>query len=156
MAEVEAMAKQLLVLDEVMAVLETHGVGAGLRTRIREQMVSMLRHKARGQVPDGVDVDEPEDGADHVTVSSGYGHRSKRGFVELAINRTLTQMDVLTARAIGLQMIQASEAAIADETVMALMREHVGINDAEQLGHILLDLREIRQGTREALKQGGH
>lgn len=133
--------KQLLVLDEALVMLEVVGVSSALREKFRAQAVASLKFKARGHV-------EAADGSDAVTVSSGFGQKSQRGFVELTINEAMTQMDPAKAREIGLMLLQGAEAAVSDEIFMSLMRDRVGITDAERLGRILLDLRELRHGTR--------
>lgn len=135
------MAKTLLVLEEAVALLRTVGGNDTLVNKFEAQARFALQHKARGRAPDDSDTD-------HVSVSAGYGAKSQRGFVELVVNDVLTQMDAAKAREIGLMLIQASEAAISDEIVMKLLREKVGLTDANGLGAILVDLREIRQGTR--------
>lgn len=133
------MAKTLLVLDEALAILQVVGASTAVRDKFREQAAFALSHKARRDVPD--------DGTDAITVSAGYGQQSQRGFVELTINETLTQMDTAKAREVGLMLIQSSEAAISDEIVMTLFREKLGL-DSVGRSNILLALREIRQGTR--------
>lgn len=135
------MAKALLVLDEVLAMLKVVGASTAVQEKFRAQAELTLRHKARRDVPD--------DTTDHITVSSGYGAASKKGYVELTVNDTLTQMDPAKAREVGVMLIQSSEAAIADEIFVTLMRTRVGIDDPQRLGAMLMDLREIRQGTRD-------
>lgn len=137
------MAKTLLVLEEVLAALEVVGVSRPLRDKFHEQATAMLQHKARGQAPD--------DGTDTVTVNSGYGTITRRGFVELTVNDQLTQMDVPKAREIGLMLIQAAEAATSDEVFMKLLHERVGIDDPQRLGAMLMDLRELRQGSKDVV-----
>jgi hypothetical protein len=136
------MARTLLVLDEVLAMLQVIGVSEKLRDKFREQALGALKHKGRVDAPGG---------SDSVTVSSGFGHSSRRGFVELTINETLTQMDAAKAREIGLMLLQGSEAAISDEITIKLL-EKVGIDDAHRQGTILLDLRELRQGSRDVVR----
>jgi hypothetical protein len=130
--------KTLLVLDEVVAMLRVVGASDALVERFRVQATTALQHKARGRVPD----DTPED---HVTVNSGLGKAGAH--VELTINDQLTQMDPKKAREIGLMLLEGAEAATSD-AVFVLLLQRIGITDAERLGAILLDLRELRQGTR--------
>ena len=132
--------KALLVLDEVLAMLDVVGVPPKLREKFKVQAEQVLARKVRRSTPD--------DGTDAVTVGSGYGTVSQRGFVELVINETSTQMTTTKAREIGLMLIEAAEAGVSDEIVMTLLRERVGITDVERQGRILIDLREIRQGAR--------
>lgn len=128
------MARQLLVLEEVLAMLQVVGIPAGGIAKFKQQAELVLGKKPRKDL-------------DNVTVSSGFGQASQRGFVELTIDRTLTQMDAKKAREIGLMLLEAAEAATSDEIFLQLLT-HVGIDDAERRGRILLDLRELRQGTR--------
>jgi hypothetical protein len=58
------------------------------------------------------------------------------------------QMTPKKAKEIADMLLTAAEAAISDEIVMKLLRK-VGITDPTRLGTILLDLRELRQGTRD-------
>lgn len=136
------MARTLLVLDEVLAMLQVVGVSPKLRDVFREQALGALRHKGRVDAPGGTD---------SVTVSSGFGQKSRRGFVELTINDTLTQMDAAKAREIGLMLLEGSEAAISDEITVKLL-EGIGIDDPQKQGAILLDLRELRQGSRDIVR----
>jgi hypothetical protein len=48
-------------------------------------------------------------------------------------------------------LLQGSEAAISDEITIKLL-EKVGIDDAHRQGTILLDLRELRQGSRDVVR----
>jgi len=59
-------------------------------------------------------------------------------------------MDVKSALKVGLDILAATEAAISDAAVVQLLVEKLGI-DRTRAGMVLLDLREIRQGSREAV-----
>lgn len=128
------MARHLLVLEEVIAILNAVGASNALIEKFRSQAEAVISHKPRTEF-------------DNVTVSSGYGQASQRGFVELTINDTLTQMEVAKATEIGLMMLAAAEAAISDESVVKLLAT-LGITDPRAAGTILVDLRELRQGSR--------
>ena len=92
----------------------------------------------------------PQQSVDNVAVSSSYGEITRRGAVELTVNETRTQMDTAKARQIGLMLLQAAEAAESDEIFIRFLEQKFRIPDDLQLrGAILLDLREIRQGSRE-------
>lgn len=132
------MAKTLLVLDEVLAILQVVGASYALRQKFRQQAEHALQHKARAQTPDG---------SDAVTVSSGFGQASQRGFVELTLNDQLSQMPPEKAREIGLMLLQAAEAAVSDQLTVMLLKD-VGLESPDAHGRILLKLRELRQGTR--------
>lgn len=130
------MSKQLLVLEEVIAMLET--------TKASKQTIENFRRQA-----EGVLATRPTRGHDEVTVSSGYGRTSQRGFVELTIDEVRTQMDPKKAREIGLMLIEAAEAATSDEIFVKLLTEKIGLElDDHGRGGFLLELRELRQGTR--------
>jgi hypothetical protein len=134
------MSRSLLVLEEVIAMLQTVGATSRVVERFREQAELALRGKGRANAPD--------DGTDAITVSSGFGQKSQQGFVELTLNEQLTQMDVAKAREVGLMLLQAAEAATSDAMFIALLGQ-MGVTDAEVRGRILLELRAIRQGTRD-------
>ena len=44
-------------------------------------------------------------------------------------------------------LMESAEAAICDQIVIMLLKR-IGIDDADAHGRVLIDLREIRQGTR--------
>lgn len=128
------MARPMLVLEEVIGMLETVGAPAALIEKFREQAEFVLNHK-------------PQQENDHVAISSGFGQKSQRGFVTLAVSGVATQMDTQKAQEIGLMLLQAAEAAQSDEVFLLMLKE-LGIEAAQAQGHLLLKLREIRQGTR--------
>jgi len=129
------MAKQLLVLEEVIAMLKTISAPNRVIDDFRKRAEFVLHLK-------------PAVERDEIQVSSGFGAASRQGLVELTLNDQRTQMDVRKAREIGLMLIEAAEAATSDEIVMRLLTDKVGLA-AEQVAHVLIDLREIRQGTRD-------
>lgn len=87
----------------------------------------------------------------HIEVGSIFGHATQRGMVDLKIDGLrAAQLDPKKAQEIGLWLIQCAEAAIADEAHMRLMQDKVGLS-SESAAQTLLDLREIRQGTRSAV-----
>jgi hypothetical protein len=129
------MAKQLLVLEEVLAMMQVVDISPAKITAFKRQAESVLTRR-------------DTKGHDTVTVTSGFGAVSHKGFIELTIDETRTQMDVKKAVEIAVMMIEAASAATSDTALVLLLRERLGITDTEQIGRILLDLREIRQGTR--------
>lgn len=128
------MARKVLALEEVLAMLKVVGSPNRVIEAFRIQAESVLGKK-------------PEKGDDAVTVSSGFGQTSRVGFVELTLNETRSQMDAKKAREIGLMLIEAAEAAASDEIFVKLL-ERIGLESVETHGRILLELRELRQGTR--------
>jgi hypothetical protein len=132
------LARTLMVLDEVLAMLRTVGASSALIEKFRAQAEMVLQHKARSQAPDGTDA---------VTVSSGFGQATQRGFVELTLNDQLSQMPPEKAREVGLMLLQGAEAAVSDQLTVMLLKD-VGLENPETHGQILMRLRELRQGTR--------
>lgn len=129
------MARQLFVLEEIIAMLETIGAAKGTIANFRKQAEFVASKRPKTEVDD-------------VTVSSGFGQKTQRGFVEFTLNDQLSQLEPKKAREIGLMLIEAAEAATSDEMFMTLL-DRMGIDkDAPGYGSILLELREIRQGTR--------
>lgn len=128
------MARQVLVLEEILAMLKVIGAPNRVVDAFRDQAERVLEKK-------------PEKNLDAVSVSSGFGQTSRVGFVELTLNETRSQMDAKKAREIGLMLIEAAEAAASDEIFVKLL-ERIGVESVEQHGRILLELRELRQGTR--------
>ena len=130
------MSQKLLVLDEVIAMMSVVGIAPDARDRFRKQAESVLDAR-------------PTKGVDEVTVSSGFGVKSQRGTVDLTINDERTQMDARKAREVGLMLIEAGEAAASDEMFMRLLDKIGASKDPETRGRFLLELREIRQGTKD-------
>jgi hypothetical protein len=128
------MARPILVLDEVFAILETLKASPRLIEDFRLTAERILTMRPR------VDV------GDAITVASGFGHTSQRGNVELTVNDQVVQMDVKKAREVGLMLLEAAEAATSDEILSTLLAR-LGLGP-EARGRALMDLREIRQGTR--------
>jgi len=134
------MARPVFVLEEVIAMLQTTSAPKRVVEAFRQHAEAVAAHR-----PSTVEYDD-------VQVASGYGSRTKRGFVELTINDQRTQMDVKKAREIGLMLLESAEAATSDEMLMTLLRDKVGMSeDGEAMQRILLDLREIRQGSRKTV-----
>jgi hypothetical protein len=128
------MARQLLVLEEVLAMMRVVGIPPALVEKFERQAEMVLEKKPRKEL-------------DNIAVASVFGTTSQRGGVELTIDTTLTQMDTKKAREVGLMLLEAAEAATSDEIFLTLLAR-LGIDGKQQQGRILLDLREIRQGTR--------
>jgi len=128
------LARKVLVFEEVIAILKAISAPSRIIERFSAQADTIAGLK-------------PEKAVDEVTVASGFGQKSRVGFVEFTVNDTRTQMDAKKAREIGLMLIEAAEAAASDEIFVKLL-ERLGIDNPEAHGRILVDLREIRQGTR--------
>lgn len=128
------MAHKVLVIEEVIGMLKAISAPTRIIDQFKKQAEMVLGKKQ-------------EKGNDNVTVASGFGMTSRQGFVELTLNDQRSQMDTKKAREIGLMLIEAAEAAASDEIFIHLL-ERIGIENPDAHGRILLDLREIRQGTR--------
>jgi phage tail sheath gpL-like len=85
-----------------------------------------------------------------IECGSIYGMKSQRGLVELLVGPTRVQMTVEKAKTVHAMLGTAIEAAISDEIFVRFMVERVGM-DRERAAAALLDLRELRQGSREVL-----
>jgi hypothetical protein len=140
------MAKQLLVLEEVEAILRANSTPNRVIEAFRTQATKILA--MRNERETEATTDEEPDRVDRITVSSSYGHRTQKGYVEFTLNELRTQMEPKKAREVGLMLLEAAEAATSDEIFVTLLKEKVGI-DTERAGMVLIDLRELRQGTRE-------
>jgi hypothetical protein len=86
----------------------------------------------------------------HIEIASILSSRTKQGLVELAINDTKTQMTIDKAREVCQMLHQAIEAAITDTLIYQFVTERVGI-DQERAAQILLDFRELRQGSKSVV-----
>lgn len=129
------MAHRVLVLEEVLAMLQVVGASPKLQEAFRKQAEAVLGQRN-------------ERGDDRMTVSSSFGSTSHRGGVEFTLNDMRTQMDAKKAREVGLWLLEAAEAAMSDEMFVKLL-ERVGAGDPDTRGRLLMELREIRQGTRD-------
>jgi hypothetical protein len=134
------MATHLLALPEILAMLEVVGVPAKHVEAFRSQAQQVLDLRA-----------PLTRGDEYFEVASGYSHAKNTGHVKFKTGTLEHQFDPKKAKQIGHWLVEAAEAAIADQVAMTLLREKVGITDATRLGAILLDLREIRQGTRDVV-----
>ena len=128
------MARKVLEFEEVGAILKAISAPNRIIDQFRahaETVAGMRREKE----------------FDNITVASGFGRESRVGFVEFTLDELRTQMDAKKAREVGLMLIEAAEAAASDEIFVKLL-ERLGIDNSDAHGRILIDLREIRQGTR--------
>lgn len=85
-----------------------------------------------------------------IEVASLLSARTKAGMVELVVNSERTQMDIRKAREVVGMLQAAVEAAISDEAVYTLARTKLGVSE-EVASNMLLDLRELRQGSRSTV-----
>ena len=133
------MAQPLLTLPEILAMLDMVKVPPKTRAAFEEHAQFVLDRRGPLTRTD----DELQ-----VEVGSGYSSASKRGHVALRLADTEHQLSIDKAKQIGRWLIEAAEAATSDALVVALF-EKIGFDDPVMMGRILLDLRELRQGTRD-------
>lgn len=79
-------------------------------------------------------------------VSSGFGARTREGYVQLIIEAAdfMTQMSPDNARELAINLLQCAEAAEGDAFLMTFMREQVKVSD-EQAVQILIEFRQWRE-----------
>jgi hypothetical protein len=86
----------------------------------------------------------------HIELASIFDDTTKKGFVEFKLNDTKVQMDLPTARGVLASFHQAIEAAVSDELMYLYLVKNVGLDD-DAAGKALLEFRELRQGSRDAV-----
>jgi len=82
-----------------------------------------------------------------IEVASILSHRTKGGMVEFTLNGEKTQMDLAKAREVVGMLQGAIEAAVSDELMFKFLTTKIGLPEGAAAA-ALLDLRELRQGTR--------
>jgi hypothetical protein len=89
-----------------------------------------------------------------VEIVTILSNRTKEGminfFLEVDGTRLQTQWDVSKAKHIVAMLHEAIEAAISDELIYKFMTTKVGLDD-KKASMALLDFRELRQGSFEAI-----
>lgn len=128
------MPQYLISVDEAVAMLETVSASKETIRRFTQQANGVLALR-------------PGLGDEHVIVTALYGAKSHQPGVNLQLGAVRLQMDVKSASKVALDILSATEAAISDAAVVKLLTDKLGIDEA-RAGLILMDLREIRQGSR--------
>lgn len=90
----------------------------------------------------------PDNGTHRIEIGSILSSRTKRGAVDMTVNRERVQMDLDKAREVLAMLSGAIEAAISDELMFRFLTTNAGLPEADA-GRALLDFRQLRQGTRE-------
>lgn len=134
------MAIYTLTLPEILAMMETVEVPAEHIAKFEQQAKFLLDKRAPLTRDDN-----------DFQVGSGYNSLKGRGHVSFKTGTVEHQMEPKKAKQIGHWLIEAAEAAINDTVVMEFIKLKVGINDTARLSAILLDLRAIRQGSRDTV-----
>jgi hypothetical protein len=82
-----------------------------------------------------------------IVLTTLISHRTKEGLVELTVNGEKTQMDLAKAREVRGMLDGAIEAAVSDVLIWKFFTEKMGLDEG-RTSQILIDFRELRQGTR--------
>lgn len=82
-----------------------------------------------------------------ITTTSILSQRTREGMVELTVNGERAQLDLPKAREVVGMLQGAIEAAATDQMIWKFFIEKVGV-DENRAAQILLDFRELRQGSR--------
>lgn len=82
-----------------------------------------------------------------LTIGTILSQRTKEGMVEFAIGDAKNQWDISKAKEIHRMLGEAIEAAVSDTLIYKFFVEKVKIPE-EKAAMMLLDFRQLRQGTR--------
>jgi hypothetical protein len=93
--------------------------------------------------------------ADNVAFSTILSARTKTGMVEFSLNDQMSQWDLDKARQIHRMLGEAIEAAVSDTLIYQFLVDKVGLAD-NAASAALLDFRELRQGSRDIITDGGN
>ena len=88
---------------------------------------------------------------DNIAFSTILSQRTKMGMIEFSFNEEMSQWDLDKAREIHQMLGQAIEAAVSDTLLYQFFTQKIGFDD-EKASRVLLDFRELRQGSRESLR----
>lgn len=86
----------------------------------------------------------------NVAFSTIMGRDTQQGMVEMSLNDEITQMDLDKARLVHRMLGEAIEAAVSDWMIYRFFTEKVGF-DQEKASAVLMDFRELRQGSKEII-----
>lgn len=147
--------KHLIEDNEAIAILEASGAKPDTVARFARQLGGVLAaRKAFGPTSGvtcysvagsrtgnpGINID-----MDRVTVFD-----NTVGGIEVHFNDVRLQLDIRSAFGVAHNIIGAAEAAISDVAIYKLLTEHVNLKK-EVAGRMLINLREIRQGSRDTV-----
>lgn len=89
----------------------------------------------------------------NIEISSILSSRTKEGKVDIHKDGVqVFQFDIAEAKRIHRMLGEAIEAAISDQIIYRFMKEKIGMED-EKATMVLVDFRELRQGTKGVLYQ---
>jgi hypothetical protein len=83
-------------------------------------------------------------------ITSGFGHNTRRPFVQMVIQRAdwMTQMSPEEARELAFNLLQAADGAEGDGFLVMFLRESVGVESMNAIATLLAEFREYRDKLR--------
>lgn len=93
-----------------------------------------------------------QDGLIGVAVSSGFGHNTRRPYVQVLIEAAdwSTQMSPATARELAFNLLTCADAAESDGFLVGFLREVIGADKPAALAGVLVQFREYRAELQRA------
>jgi hypothetical protein len=90
-------------------------------------------------------------------ISSGFGHNTRKPFVQMVIQRAdwMTQMSPEKARELAFNLLQAADGAESDGFLVTFLQESVGVESMNAIASILVEFREYREKMRQDQPTGG-
>ena len=85
---------------------------------------------------------------DNLAFSTILSQRTKMGMIEFSLNNEMSQWDLDKARQVHRMLGEAIEAAVSDTLIYQFFVEKVGM-DPDKAAAVLLDFRDLRQGSRD-------
>lgn len=83
-----------------------------------------------------------------VQIDTLLSHRTKEGMVQIIWGREKSQLDPATARQLGMQLIEAAEAAETDEGMWRFAKDHLELGDTGA-AQLIGSFRAFRQEVME-------
>jgi hypothetical protein len=89
-------------------------------------------------------------------ITSGFGHNTRRPFVQMVIQRAdwMTQMSPEEARELAFNLLQAADGAESDGFLVSFLQERIGVESMNAIASILVDFREYREKSRQEQPRG--
>lgn len=85
----------------------------------------------------------------NIAFSTILSDRTKMGMIEFSLNDEMSQWDLDKAREVHRMLGEAIEAAVSDTLLFQFFTQMIGFDD-EKASRVLLDFRELRQGSRDS------
>ncbi len=121
---------------------------AGYRLHLERVAGAVTLHETRKHAAAGLAIQVAPPGEQQVSVRSGVGQASGEPFVTLAISAPAVQLPSAQARTIGLQLLEAADAAESDGFLVTWLRSNIVLADG-QIGALLQEFRAYREGQSE-------